>query len=126
MLNPSFNELKLIAKNRGIKGYKNNYKDELTKVSTEPEPKIIIEKIRKEFNELRDRFSKSKMKEIRRNCYEIENKNNLSTPEIKEIEKIILYKKLLYLWSYKIQRYCRWCWKNIWYIKLWSWVQLHW
>ena len=47
MLNPSFNELKLIAKNRGIKGYKNNYKDELTKVSTEPEPKIIIEKIRK-------------------------------------------------------------------------------
>ena len=97
MLNPSFNELKLIGKNRGIKGYKNNYKDELTKVSTEPEPKIIIEKIRKEFNELRDRFSKSKMKEIRRNCYEIENKNNLSTPEIKEIEKIILYKKLLCL-----------------------------
>ena len=33
---------------------------------------------------------KSKINEIRRNLYEIENKNNLSTPEIKEIEKNLL------------------------------------
>ena len=33
---------------------------------------------------------KSKINEIRRNLYEIENKNNLSTLEIKEIEKNLL------------------------------------
>ena len=35
----------------------------------------------KQFNESSDRFSKSKIKEIRRNLYEIENKNNTSIPE---------------------------------------------
>ena len=47
MINLSLNELKLIAKNRGIKGYKSKSKDELTKIVSEPEPKINIEKIRK-------------------------------------------------------------------------------
>ena len=37
-----------------------------------------IKKIRENFNKLRDRFLKSKIKEIRRNLYEIENKKNLS------------------------------------------------
>ena len=37
-----------------------------------------IKKIKKDFNELRDRF-KQKIKEIRRNIYKIENKNKLST-----------------------------------------------
>ena len=32
-------------------------------------------------------FSKSKIREIRINVYEIENKNDLSTPEIKQIGK---------------------------------------
>ena len=36
--------------------------------------KAIIEKIRKEFNELRHTFAKSKINEIRRNLYEIKNK----------------------------------------------------
>ena len=36
-------------------------------------------KDKKEFNEFRDRFFKPKIKEIRRDFYEIENKNNLST-----------------------------------------------
>ena len=36
-------------------------------------------KDKKEFNEFRDRFFKPKIKEIRRDLYEIENKNNLST-----------------------------------------------
>ena len=47
MINLSLNELKLITKNRGIKGYKSKSKDELTKILSEPEPKINIEKIRK-------------------------------------------------------------------------------
>ena len=37
-----------------------------------------------------NRFSKSKIKEIKINFYEIENKNNRFTPEIKQIEKNLL------------------------------------
>ena len=39
-LNLSVNELKLIAKSRGIKGYKNKSKDELIKILSKPESKI--------------------------------------------------------------------------------------
>ena len=49
----------------------NNFDDERTK------------KIKKDFNELRDKFVKLKRKEIKRNLYEIENKNNLSTQKVK-------------------------------------------
>ena len=90
MINLLLNYLKIIGKNRGIKDYKNKSKDKLTKILSEPEPKTSIEKIRKKINESRDRFFKSKIKEIRRNLYEIETNNNLSTPEIKEIEKFFL------------------------------------
>ena len=71
-----------------------------------------IERIKKDFNKLRDRFFKSKIKEIRKDLYRMENKNNLSTTEIKEIEKNLLkleknlseLKKVLWLWWYYIQR----------------------
>ena len=53
----SLNELKLVAENRGIKGYKYKSKDELIKILSEPEPKTSIEKIRKIFNESRDFLS---------------------------------------------------------------------
>ena len=46
-----------------------------------------IEEIRKEFNESRYQFSKLKIKEIRKNLYEIENEKNPSESKIKEIEK---------------------------------------
>ena len=42
-----------------------------------------IKQIREEFNKLRD--NKLKIKEIRRNLYEIENKKTLSTKKLKEI-----------------------------------------
>ena len=45
-----------------------------------------IEKIRKEFNESRHKFSKSKINEIRINLYEVENEKNHFAPNIKEIE----------------------------------------
>ena len=48
-----------------------------------------INQIKKDFNELRDRFFKPKMKKIRRNLYEGENKNNLSTQKVKKIKKKI-------------------------------------
>ena len=43
-----------------------------------------IKEIRKEFNKLRDVFSKANIKEIRSNLYEMENKNNLSTKKKNE------------------------------------------
>ena len=65
MLNLSLNELKLvIAKSRGIKGYKSMSEEKLTKILSNPESKISylklrIEKIREEFNKLSDRLTKS-------------------------------------------------------------------
>ena len=41
-------------------------------------------------NESRYKFSKSKIKEIRRSLYEIENEKNLFAPKIKETEKNLL------------------------------------
>ena len=108
MVNLSLNELKLIAKFRGIKGYKNMSKDELLSVLNAPEslkesennfdntkPKLKfsksrIEEIRKNLNELRHKFSKSEINKIRRNLYEIKNANNLSPSKVKEIEKNLL------------------------------------
>ena len=96
MLNLSLNELKLIAKNRGIKDYKSISKEIL--LSALNESKLVkesendfdharIKKVRNKFNKLKDRFSKPKMKKIKRTLYEIENKKNLVTQKIKEIEK---------------------------------------
>ena len=63
MLNLSLNELKLVvAKSRGIKGYKSMSEEKLTKILSNPESKISylklrIEKIREESNKLRDRLT---------------------------------------------------------------------
>ena len=75
MLNLSLNELKLVAKSRGIKGYKSISKERLLSVLSES--KLVgsetnfdderLKKIKEEFNNLRDRFLKSNLKEIRRN-----------------------------------------------------------
>ena len=43
-----------------------------------------IEKIKKDFSELKDRFFKSKIKEIRKGLYRIENKKYLSTTKIRD------------------------------------------
>ena len=45
---------------------------------------------RKEFNKWRHKFSKSKINEIRRNLYEIENEKNLFASKIEEIERNLL------------------------------------
>ena len=60
------------------------------KVKSQKKKKISkarIEKIRKELNESRYRFCKLKIKEIRKNLYEIENEKNPSESKIKEIER---------------------------------------
>ena len=92
MINLSLNELKLIAKSRDIKDYENKSEDELITILNQPKLKISLSKqkikeIWEKFGKLRDRSSKSKTKEIRKNVYEMENKNNLSASKIKEIEK---------------------------------------
>ena len=53
-----------------------------------------LKKITKNFNELRDRFSKRQIKEIRKNLYDIKNLKNLSAElhskqETKKIEEIL-------------------------------------
>ena len=89
MLNLSLDELKVIAKKGGIKGYKSMSEDDLIRILSEPKTKSKLSKkrikdIREDFNKLRDRFLKPKIKEIRKNLYEIENKKNLSKPKIKD------------------------------------------
>ena len=99
-LNLSSEELKeiakLLAEKRCIKDYESMSEDRLLsalkaskslkeseKNFDDTKPKINfsksrIEKIREKFKESKHKFSKSKIIEIRRNLYEIENKNNLT------------------------------------------------
>ena len=95
MISLSLDELKLVAKNRGIKDYKNKSEDDLIKILSEPKTKISlskkkIEDIRKDVNKSRHIFSKSKIKQIRKSLYDIKNPKNLSKSKIKEIEKDLL------------------------------------
>ena len=95
MLNLSINELKLVAKLRGITGYKSISKERLLSALDKSESagnldNARIKKIGEDFNKLKDRFLKPKIKEIRRNLYEIENKKNLSKSKIKEIEQNLI------------------------------------
>ena len=79
MLSPSLMELKLITKSRGIEGYERMSKERLLSVLYESESagsgnnfdNARIKKILKDFNKLKDGFSKSKIKEIRKNHYHI-------------------------------------------------------
>ena len=93
MLNLSLKKLKVIAKIRGIKGYKVMSEDELLSALNLPgtiSSKARIKKIRKEFNESRNKLSKSEINEIRRNLYEIENKKNLFASKINKIRRNLL------------------------------------
>ena len=95
MINLSLNELKLIAKKRNMKDYKNKSENDLIKILSESKPKINLSKnkikeIKKDFSKLRYIFSKSKINEFRRSFCNIKNKRNLSTPEMKETEKNLL------------------------------------
>ena len=47
MINLSLDELKLVAKNRGIKSYENKSEEDLVKILSEPKPKISIPKNKK-------------------------------------------------------------------------------
>ena len=93
MLNLSLNQLKLVAKLRCIEGYKSMSKEKLLSALSESESagsgndfdNARMKKISEDFNKLKDRFLKPKIKEIRRKLYDIE-KKGLSKSKIKEIE----------------------------------------
>ena len=92
MINLSLNEWKLIAKSRSVKDYKNESEKDLIKRISQPKPKVNasknkIKEIKKDFREVRYRFSKSKVNEFRRSLYDIKNLKSLSAPELEETEK---------------------------------------
>ena len=91
----SLDELKVIAKKRGIKDYENKSEDDLIKILSEPRTKLKLSKkrikdIREDFNKLRNTISGSKIKQIRKNLYDIKNPRILSRLKIKEIEKDLI------------------------------------
>ena len=83
MINLSSNELKLIAKSRSVKDYKNKSNEYLLKILSKQKPKLSlfkkkIEEIKKDFSELRQ-FSKSKTNEFIKCIYDIKIKKSFCT-----------------------------------------------
>ena len=92
MIKSSLNELKLVAQNRNI-SYENKSKKDLVKGLSEPKPKIRIykkklEEIRKDFDELRHKFSKKEADKYRKVFYDIKNYRHLCAPDIKSFRHI--------------------------------------
>ena len=112
MINLSLDEVRLIAQIGNISDYENKSKEDLIKAlnktkpkpeapkpetsKPEPEPKPEIrvnkrklKKLRKDFDELRQKLSKKEIKEYRKAFYNVKNYKNLSVSEIKEAGKIL-------------------------------------
>ena len=92
MINLSLDELKLVAKNRNIKGYEEKSEEDLIKILSERKPKISITKkklkeIEKDFSEFRHKFTKEEIDRFRKRFYNIKNHENVYTAEIREAEK---------------------------------------
>ena len=107
MINLSFDELRLMAQIRNISNYENKSKEDLIKALSEPKPEIPkpetsktetpksetpkpekrkleirvnkrkFKKLRKDFDELRHKFSKKEIKEYRKAFYNVKNYKNL-------------------------------------------------
>ena len=95
MRNLSLDGLKLVAESRNIRDCENKSKKDLIKVLSEPKPKIGIskkklEKIRKDFNELRYKFSKKEIDQYRKSFCDIKNYRYLSEPEIEEARENLI------------------------------------
>ena len=92
MINLSLDELKLVAKNRNIRHYEKKSEGDLIKILSEPKPRIsitkkILKEIKKDFSELRHKFSKEEIDKFRKSFYNIKNHKNLYASEIREAEK---------------------------------------
>ena len=78
MINLSLDQLKLVAKNKNIKGYKDKSEEDLIKILSKPKPKVSIpkkkiKKIKKDFSELRHKFSKEEIDKFGKSIYHIKN-----------------------------------------------------
>ena len=78
-----------------MRNYENKSEKDLIKTLSEPKPKIRInkkklEEIRKDFNELRHKFSKKEIDKYRKAFYVIKNYKHLSTSEIEEARKNLI------------------------------------
>ena len=112
MMNLSLDELRLIAKIRNISDYQNKSKEDLIKAVSEPEPdtktkpdtksnpeperepkiemkfnRSRLKKLRKDFDELSHKFSKTEIDEYRKAFYIAKNYKNLSESKIEKINK---------------------------------------
>ena len=101
MINLSLDELRLIAQVRNISDYENKSKEDLIKALSEPKPetpkpepkpeirvnKRKLKKLRKDFDELRHKFSKEEINEYRKAFYIAKNYKHLSESEIENINK---------------------------------------
>ena len=101
MINLSLDELRLIAQVRNISDYENKSKEDLIKAlsktkpkpeTPKPEPEIRVnkrklKKLRKDFDELRHKFSKKEIDRYRKAFYDIKNYKHLSISEIKKASK---------------------------------------
>ena len=108
MINLSLDELRLVAQIRNISNYENKSKKDLIKAlsETKPKPETIpeakpkpepkpeirvnkrkLKKLRKDFDELRHKFSKKEIDRYRKAFYDIKNYKHLSISEIKKASK---------------------------------------
>ena len=97
MINLSLDKLKLIAQYRNINDYESKSKEDLIKALSKPKPKPKIginrnklEEIRKDFVNLRNKFSKKEENNYRKAFYDIKNCRHLSESEIEEIRKKLM------------------------------------
>ena len=91
-LNLSLNELRLIAEHRNISDYENKYAKNLIKALIVSRPRFGIKKnklkeIKKDFYNLRHKFSKKDADKYRKLFYDIENYRHLSELKIEELRK---------------------------------------
>ena len=102
MMNLSFDELRLIAQIRNISDYENKSKEDFIKTISETKPetpkpektkleirvnKRKFKKLRKDFDELRHKFSKKETDRYRKVFYVAKNKKYLSESEINKTNK---------------------------------------
>ena len=95
IINLSLDELKLIAQSRNISGYENKSENDLVKALRKPKPKLKskrkpkplikirinkkkLAEIKKDFNELRHKFSKKEIGKYRKAFYDIKKYKHLS------------------------------------------------
>ena len=107
MINLSLDELRLIAQIRNISDYENKSKEDLIKALSEPKPetpkpepkpeirvnKRKLKKLRKDFDELRHKFSKKEIDRYRKAFCVIKNYRHLSISEIQKASKNFLRSK---------------------------------